>query len=61
MLTICKSDIFATVLSEMPLFYTTLFICIYRRLHLFTVKIGICAVKLFLATKCFFIILASCA
>jgi hypothetical protein len=32
MLTLFKSDIFTTVLSEMPFFYTTEFTCIFGQL-----------------------------
>ena len=47
MLTIFKSDISASVLSKMPFFYTEHFLFVFSRLQSTSVKIGVCAVKLF--------------
>ena len=60
-LTLCKSDIFATVLSEMPFFYTARFSFIISMLHMYSVKIGVCAVKFFSCRKYFFIAPKPCA
>jgi hypothetical protein len=46
-LTLFKSDIFASVLSIMPFFYTQNFYYNINYLDLFPVKIGVCAVKQF--------------